>query len=112
MTYNCTAFRCITTEINATDNVLKQVFSAGDMTFVCTLVFDTDKASDTYDHWVCIMNIVSDTEDIPERSFTLYPNTVLFIGDDRYIVSIQCNKETIGHDDLLDTYLIIGVPVR
>lgn len=110
MTYNYYTFRCISAEIAETDNELKQIFSAGDLTLICTLLFDTDEASDTYNHWICGLDVVSDTEDIPERSFTLYPNTLHFVGDDRYIVSVTTELSEIGHDDLLNVFLNIGVP--
>ena len=112
MKYKYSTFRCVSVEIAPTDNELKQVLTAGDLTLICTLTFDLDKISDTYSHWVCTLDVVSDTEDIPERSFTLYPNTLHFVGDDRYVVSVVSEKTEIGHDDLLDVFLVIGVPVN
>lgn len=112
MTYNYFSFRCISTEIAETDNELKQIFSARELTLMCTLLFDTDDASDTFNHWICRLDVVSDTEDIPERSFTLYPNTLHFVGDDRYVVAVNTELSEIGHNDLPNVFLIIGVPVN
>lgn len=110
MTYDYSIFRCINVEISATDNELRQVLTAGELTFICSLIFDTDPISDTFNHWICTLDIVSDTEDIPERSFTLYPNTAHFIGDDLYSVAVSTELTEIGHDDLPNVYLVIGVP--
>lgn len=110
MVYNYTVFRCIDTEINETDNELRQVFTAGSLTLICTMLFDTDEISDTFGRWICRLEVVSDTEDIPERSFTLYPNTVHFIGDDLYSVAVSTDLAEIGHDDLPNVYFVIGVP--
>lgn len=112
MTYSYFSFRCISTEIAETDNELKQIFSAGELTLICTLLFDTDEASDTHNHWICRLDAVSDTEDIPERSFTLYPNTLHFVGDDRYVVAVNTELSEIGHNDLPNVFIIIGVPVN
>jgi hypothetical protein len=66
--------------------------------------------SDTYGHWICSLEVVSDTEDIPERSFVLYPNTLHFEGDTLYTVGVVTELEDIGHDSLQEVYLVIGVP--
>lgn len=97
--------------IDAGTNDIQQIFPLRDLTLICTLHFDTDEISDTYNHWICCLDVVSDTEDIPERSFTLYPNVLLFDGDTLYSVAISSELETIGHDDLSSTYITIGVPV-
>lgn len=112
MNYKYSTFRCIDVEITETDTELKQVFVAGDLTLLCTLVFDTDEASDTFNHWICRLDVVSETEDIPERSFTLYPNTAHFIGDERYAVVVSTDLTEIGHDDLPEVFLVIGVPTN
>lgn len=105
-----TTFRLANQIIAADTNELQQIFVAGPLTFFCTLHFDTDEASDTCNHWVCCLDIVSDTEDIPERSITLYPNTLHFDGDDLYVVSITSDLDYIGHDDLQNAFITIGVP--
>lgn len=97
--------------IDADTNDIQQIFSLGSLTLICTLHFDTDAISDTYNHWICCLDVVSDTEDIPERSFTLYPNVLFFTGDTLYNVAITSDLEAIGHDDLSSTYITIGVPV-
>ena len=96
--------------LSAGDNDLQQIFTVGSLTLICRMHFDTDNVSDTFGHWICILDVVSDTEDIPERSFTLYPNTMLFVGDTLYSVVISSELESIGHDDLAQTYITIGVP--
>lgn len=103
-------FRLANQTIDASANDLQEIFIVENLTFICTLHFDTDSASDTFNHWICILDIVSDTEDIPERSITLYPNTLHFEGDSLYMVSITSDLEYIGHDDLISTYITIGVP--
>ena len=110
MELKCASFRMINTILNSDDNDLRQVITAGDLSFICSLHFDTDEISDTYGHWICILDVISDTEDIPERSFVLYPNTLHFEGDDLYIVGVNSALETIGHDDLQNVYFTIGVP--
>ena len=110
MKLDYTSYRLANVAIGDTDNELQQILVAGELTFFCTLRFDTDSISDTYNHWICSLEVVSDTEDIPERSFTLYPNTLHFDGDKLYTVAVRSELENIGHDDLQDTFLIIGVP--
>ena len=56
------------------------------------------------------LEYVSDTEDVPERSFVLYPNTLHFEGDDLFVVSITSELDEIGHDDLQNVFISIGVP--
>lgn len=102
-------YRLVNQDIGPTDNELRQVLTAGELTLYCTLIFDTDSASDTYNHWICTLDVVSDTLDVPERSIVLYPNTVHFVGDDLYVVSIVSDLESIGHDDLQNTFITIGV---
>lgn len=110
MKINYTTFRAIGTSLNDDENELRQVLSAGKLTFMCTLTFDTDEVSDTYGHWICALDVVSDTEDIPERSLVLYPNTIHFEGDSLYCVSVISELETIGHGDLQNVFITIGVP--
>ena len=110
MTLKYTTFRLANQAINPDTNDAQEVFIAGDLTFICSLHFDTDEASDTYNHWICCLDIVSDTEDIPERSMTLYPNTLHFEGDNLYVVSITSELGYIGHDDLMSAFITIGVP--
>ena len=93
-------------------NDLQEIFTVDDLTLICTLHFDTDDISDTYNHWICTFDVVSDTEDIPERSITLYPNTVHFDGDTLYSVAITGDLEYIGHDDLSNVLITIGVPAN
>lgn len=110
MKYNYAQFRMIGSAIAENDNEIQQMFTVEDKTFICTLHFDTDTVSDTYNHWICSLDIVSDTEDIPERSFVLYPNTLHFEGDDLFVVSITSELEEIGHNDLQNVFISIGVP--
>ena len=112
MKINYSTFRAVTTSLNDDENELKQVISTGALTLMCTLRFDTDNISDTYGHWICSLDVVSDTEDIPERSFVLYPNTLHFEGDDLYVVSVTSELEEIGHGDLQNVFITIGVPVN
>ena len=105
-----TAFRLAGQAINEDSNELQQIFIAGELTLYCTLYFDTDEISDTYNHWICSLDVVSDTEDIPQRSFTVYPNTLHFEGDDRYVVAVTSDLEEIGHNDLMNAFIVIGVP--
>ncbi len=110
MELNCTSFRLLNTTLGADENDVKQVMTAGDLSFICSLHFDTDDVSDTYGRWICSLEVVSDTEDIPERSFVLYPNTLHFEGDTLYTVGVVTELEDIGHDSLQEVYLVIGVP--
>jgi hypothetical protein len=110
MELNCTSFRLLNTALGADENDVKQVMTAGDLSFICSLHFDTDDVSDTYGRWICSLEVVSDTEDIPERSFVLYPNTLHFEGDTLYTVGVVTELEDIGHDSLQEVYLVIGVP--
>lgn len=104
------AYKMVGVPIAETDNEIQQIFSAGELTLFCTLHFDTDKISDTFNKWICTLEVVSDELDVPERSLVLYPNTVHFEGDDLYTVTIQSSLEEIGHDDLQNVVIIIGVP--
>ena len=106
------SFKLATVSIDPNANELQQILSAGDLTFICTLRFDTDEISDTFNHWICSLDIVSDTEDIPERCIVLYPNTLHFEGDDLYTVAVTSELEEIGHDDLENVVLTIGVPAN
>ena len=110
MELNCTSFRLLNTALGADENDVKQVMTAGDLSFICSLHFDTDDVSDTYGRWICLLEVVSDTEDIPERSVVLYPNTLHFEGDTLYTVGVVTELEDIGHDSLQEVYLVIGVP--
>lgn len=112
MKHEYAQFRMIGTPIAEFDNEIQQMFSVANKTFICTLHFDTDSVSDTFNHWICSLDIVSDTEDIPERSFVLYPNTLHFEGDDLFVVSITSELEEIGHDDLQNVFITIGVPLH
>lgn len=109
---NYFTFRMANQALAADTNDIQQVLTAGNLTLYCTLHFDLDEASDTYMKWVCTLEVVSDTEDSPERSMVLYPNTIHFEGDSSYIVSITSDLEYIGHDDLINTFITIGVPVN
>ena len=110
MKYDYAQFRMIGSAIAASDNEVQQMFSVKDKTFICTLHFDTDSVSETFGHWICNLDLVSDTEDVPERSMVLYPNTLHFEGDDLYIVAIVSELDEIGHDDLQNVFISIGVP--
>ncbi len=112
MVLECTTFRAVNTAINDNEDELKQIFTAGSLSLICTLRFDRDEISDTYNHWICSLEVVSDTENIPERSLTLYPNTLHFEGDALYTVSVTSKLESIGHDDLQNVFITIGVPAN
>lgn len=112
MKYSYTSFRLVNVALNDDEDELRQVMTAGELTFICSLHFDRDTASDTYNHWICVLDIVSDTEDIPERSFVLYPNTLHFEGDALYVASVTTDLEEIGHGDLQNVFLTIGVPLN
>ena len=112
MKFEYFTYRMVNQALNANENELKQVFTAGNLTFICTLNFDTDEISDTFGKWICCLDVVSDTEDIPERSITLYPNTLHFDGDTLYVVSITSELDSIGHDDLQNVFINIGVPIN
>lgn len=112
MKFEYKTFVMVNQPLNEGENELRQIFSVGALTLICSLYFDTDTASDTYNHWICCLDVVSDTEDIPERSLVLYPNTIHFEGDALYSVVISSEFENIGHDDLSETYITIGVPVN
>ena len=103
-------FRMANQAINKDTNDVQQLFVVGDLTLYCKMHFDTDEASDTYNHWICSLDVVSDTEDIPERSLVLYPNTLHFDGDNLYVVSITSDLDYIGHDGLQNAFITIGVP--
>lgn len=105
-------FRLSKQAINADTVDLQQIFIVGKLTFYCKLHFDNDTISDTYNHWICSFELVSDTEDVPERSLILYPNTLHFDGDDLYVVSITSTLDYIGHDDLQNAFITIGVPAN
>ena len=109
MKYNYYSFKLANTELNESDNDIQQVMTAGDLTLFCVLHFDTDKVSETYNRWVCTLEVVSDTEDYPERSLVLYPNTLHFKGDSLYTVAVTSELDSIGHGDLPSTILTVGV---
>jgi hypothetical protein len=110
MKLNYTTFRLANVALNDNENAVQQVMTVGELTLICCLYFDTDDTSDTYKRWICTLDVVSDTEDVPERSLVLYPNTLHFEGDDRYVVSVTADLEEIGHGDLQNVFMTIGVP--
>lgn len=112
MKLNYYTFRLANQMLNNNENELKEILVAGSLTFLCTLHFDTDEISDTFGKWICCLDVVSDTEDIAERSITLYPNTLHFEGDTTYVAAITSELESIGHDDLSNAFITIGVPVN
>lgn len=112
MQLNYKTFILCNQPLSVGENELQQIFSVEDLTLICTMHFDTDECSDTFNHWICAFDVVSDTEDIPERSITLYPNTIHFEGDTLYTVIISSQLENIGHNDLSSTYITIGVPAN
>lgn len=110
MSLKCTTFLATSAIINENEDDLKQIMSAGSLSLICSLHFDRDEVSDTFGHWICSFEVVSDEEDIPERSLVMYPNTLHFEGDELYTVAITSELEEIGHDDLPNVHIIIGVP--
>lgn len=110
MKLDCYTFRLVNVALNDDENELRQVLNVRELTFICTLHFDTDPVSDTFGRWICTLEVVSDTEDIPERSIVLYPNTLHFEGDSLYTVGVVSDLDEIGHGDLQNVFLNIGVP--
>ena len=111
MQYEYAAFKLVNQVIDADANELQEVFETNTITLYCELHFDTDPISDTYGKWICCLDLVSDTEDVAQRSIVLYSNTLHFEGDNRYTVAINSDLDNIGHDDLGAVILVIGVPV-
>lgn len=103
-------FRAVNTALGADDNDLQQLLTAGSITFLCNLHFDTDPVSDTFGHWICMLDLVSDEIDIAERSLVLYPNTLHFEGDTYYTVAVSSELSEIKHDDLQNVFITVGVP--
>ena len=110
MKLNYYTYRLADTAVADKETTLRQLFSAGELTLLCTMDFDTDKASSTYNHWVCRLEVVSDTLDVPERSMVIYPNTIHFEGDELYTVVITSALDSIGFEDLQNALISIGVP--
>lgn len=110
MNFKYSSFKMANIAISSDDNDVQQILPAGKLTLICILHFDTDKVSETYGRWICTLDVVSDEEDYPERSLVLYPNTVHFKGDSLYTVAITSDLESIGHDDLQNVIITIGVP--
>ena len=109
MKMNYSSFRLVNVAIGPDDNDMQQVIPTDKYTLYCLLHFDTDTVSDTYGKWVCTLDIVSDTTEYPERSLVLYPNTVHFDGDALYSVVITSELDSIGHDDLQNVFMTVGV---
>ena len=105
-------FRAVNAALGADDNDMQQILTAGNMSFLCRLHFDTDPVSDTFGHWVCLLDLISDDIDIAERSLVLYPNTLHFEGDEIYTVSVTSDLTEIKHDDLQNVFITIGVPAN
>ncbi len=100
-------------EKDARGVTLQHLISVENVNLICTLTFDVDKCSNTYEKWICnLAYIASDdsAEDVPDRSFPVYPNTLHFEGDKLYIVSISSKLSSIGFTDLSDAFITIGVP--
>lgn len=111
MKINFTTYRMSPTDTQGNKEV-STVISSGNVTLLCTMIFDDDEASDTYDHWVCKLEYVSDTEDVADRSLTVYPNTLHFDGDDRYVIAITSELKHIGIDDLTNAFITVGEVVN
>lgn len=109
MKYDYFSFKLAETELTAEDNDIEQVMVAGSLALFCTLHFDTDPISDTYNHWICTLEVISDTEDYPERCLVLYPNTLHFEGDALYTVAVSSNLSEFTHADLPSIIMTIGV---
>lgn len=112
MKLNYYSFRAVNTVLSTSDNDLQQILTAGSLSFLCKLHFDTDSVSETFGHWICTLDLISDTVDIPERSLVLYPNTIHFEDDTVYTVAVTSDLEELGHNDLQNVFITIGVPVN
>lgn len=109
MKYNFSQFRLV--DVIPEENTVVTVLS-GDITLLCTLHYDNDPVSTTFERWICVLEVVTDEENIPERSFVLYPGTIHFEGDNTYIVGVASEFEQITRDNIDSVYLTIGVPVN
>jgi hypothetical protein len=109
MKFKYYSFKAISTPVGADTNDMQQLMQAGEAVLYCVLHFDTDEASETYGKWIMTLDVVSDTENYPERSLVLYPNTLHFKGDSLYTVAVTSELESIGHDDLPSVMITVGV---
>lgn len=121
--YTFSTFTAVNTVIADTDNEMQQTLSVGNMTFLFVYTWTEIKAAEYEDEaktkvktpaeyaWVLAIDSVStsDAEDIPQRSLTMYPNTIHFDGDEHYTIAIISELESIGHADLPNVYITIGV---
>lgn len=82
--------------------------TAGSIVLDCTLYFDTDTISNTYNHW--IMNIINlSSEEVDERTIVLYPNTEHFTGDSSYEFTVRSEDDNIMFDNLAGVTFYVGV---
>lgn len=116
-------FTAVSTAITDTDNEMQQTLTVGTMTFLLIYtwseiheaVYEDEaktkiKTPAEYAWVVTIDSVVLKSEQsIPQRSFTMYPNTIHFDGDEYYTVSVISELENIGHADLPNVYITIGV---
>lgn len=85
------------------------VFTADTATasFAIEAIWDTDTVSDTYNHWVFVVNRVIDDNTAEERAFVLNPNSVYFKDDEIYSMIYKTDNDTITLDNMSDGKLII-----
>lgn len=114
-------FTAVPTVIADTDNEMQQTLTVGTMTFLLVYTWSEVREAELdedgkvvtpaeYAWVVSIDSVVTNSdESIPQRSFTMYPNTIHFDGDERYTVSVISELENIGHADLPNVYITIGV---
>ena len=119
--YAYSTFRLVNVAIADTDTEMQQTLTVGDLTFLLVLTWTEVQEAEVDDAgnivtpavfaWSLAINTVSTSvnKDIPERSLRLYPNTIHFEGDDLYTVAIISSLESIGHADLQNVYITIGV---
>ena len=120
-TYLYSTYRIVNTEITEDDDECQQTVTVGDYTFLLVLswieveqaVLDGDGNVVTPAKYAWSLSIdsvaASASQRIAQRSLTLYPNTIHYDGDDIYTVAIISSLESIGHGDLQNVYITIGV---
>jgi hypothetical protein len=82
--------------------------NTGSSQFIIEAKFDTDPISDTYSHWVLVVNrIVGD--DTEERCIVVNPNCNYFPSDEVYSVVTVYDGEAVGLNDLSKVTLVFVV---
>lgn len=119
--YTYSTFCLAPAGVGDNDTELQQTFTVNGVTFLVNMIWteiqevvaDADGTilEPAIFGWVLTIDTIaaSSEDDIPQRDLTLYPNTLHFDGDEVYTVAIISKLETIGHGDLQDVYITIGV---